>query len=141
MNELQFRPEEFLSVKTGDFLDKLHTVYLFVHDVKKSSSWYSKVLNIPLTIDEEIFGLLKIGPNEMCFHQADGKSPVSTGGSVAYWSVKSLKGAMDLFVKHGASLYRGSIEIPESNEGICQMKDPFGNVIGLRGKYKNGKDT
>ena len=120
-------------------MNKLHTVYLFVHDVKKSSSWYSKVLNIPLTIDEDKFGLIKIGHNEMCFHQADEKSPVSTGGSVAYWSVESLKEALDLFVKHGGSLYRGPIEIPKSNEAICQMKDPFGNIIGLREKYKNNK--
>ena len=123
------------------FLNKLHTVYLFVHNVKESSSWYSKVLNIPLTIDEDKFGLIKIGSNEMCFHPADDKSPVSTGGSVAYWYVEDLVEVSDLFVKHGGSLYRGPIEIPESDEGICQIKDPFGNVIGLRGKYKSNKDV
>ena len=118
-------------------MNKLHTVYLFVHNVKESSSWYSKVLNIPLTIDEDNFGLIKICSSEMCFHPVDDKSPVSTGGSVAYWHVEDLAEASDLFVKHGGSLYRGPIEIPESDEGICQIKDPFGNVIGLRGKYKN----
>ena len=118
-------------------MKKLHAIYLFVNDVKKSSAWYSKVLNIPLTIDEDNFGLIKIGQNEMCFHQADDKSPVSTGGSVAYWSVENLTETLSLFVKHGGSLYRGPIEIPETNEGICQMKDPFGNVIGLQGKYEN----
>ena len=34
----------------------------------------------------------------MCFHQADDKSPVSTGGSVAYWLVEDLTEALDLFV-------------------------------------------
>ena len=122
-------------------MKKLHSVYLFVSDVKKSSAWYSKVLNTPLTIDEDKFGLIKIGSNEMCFHQADEKSPVSTGGSVAYWSVENLTDTLDLFLKHGGLLYRGPIEIPESNEGICQIKDPFGNIIGLRGKYKANKKT
>ncbi|MDE0118619.1 MAG: hypothetical protein OXM55_01260 [Bdellovibrionales bacterium] len=116
-------------------MKNLHAVYLFVNDVKKSSSWYSKVLNIPLTIDEDKFSLIKIGSCELCFHPADDKSPVSTGGSVAYWYVENLTEAVDLFVNHGASLYRGPIEIPESDEGICQIKDPFGNVIGLQGKY------
>lgn len=110
---------------------------MFVHNVKKSSTWYSKVLNTPLTIDTDKFGLIKIGPNELCFHLADDKSPVSTGGSVAYWSVENLKETLNLFIKHGGSLYRGPIEIPETNKGICQIKDPFGNVISLRGKYIN----
>ena len=78
-------------------MKKLYAVYLFVSDVKKSSAWYSKVLNIPLTINEDKFGLIKIGQNELCFHQADDKSPVSTGGSVAYWSVENLTKVLDTF--------------------------------------------
>lgn len=117
-------------------LNKLHAIYLFVDDVRKSSSWYSKVLDISLDIDENNFGLIKLGNNELCFHQEDLKSPVSTGGCVGYWHVDDLKEAMNLFVEHGGIIYRGPIEIPENDEGICQIKDPFGNVIGLQGKYR-----
>lgn len=117
-------------------LNRLCALYLFVDDVKKSSSWYSKVLNIPLKINENHFGLIEIGDNQLCFHREDLKSPVSTGGCVGYWRVNDLRETANLFVKHGGVIYRGPIEIPENNEGICQIKDPFGNVIGLQGEYR-----
>lgn len=118
-------------------LNKLHAIYLFVDNVKDSSSWYSRVLKASLTIDEDNFGLIKIGENELCFHLADQKSPVSTGGCVGYWHVDNLIEVIDIFLKHGGITYRGPIEIPGNDEGICQIKDPFGNVIGLQGKFKN----
>ena len=96
-------------------------------------------MDIPLAIDDDNFGLIKIGENELCFHLADDKSPVTTGGSVSYWHVNDLLDVVDLFVENGGVIYRGPIEIPENDEGICQIKDPFGNVIGIQGKYrKNG---
>ena len=76
----------------------------------------------------------------MAFHQADCKSPKSTGGSVGYWLVRDLLKASELFVKNGAEIYRGPIVIPcfdqGTAQGICQIKDPFGNVFGLQGEYK-----
>ena len=117
-------------------LKKLHASYLFVENVKKSSLWYSKVLNTQLEIDEDNFGLIRIGDQELCFHQADSKSPASSGGCVGYWNVENLLAAANKFIEHGGIVYRGPIEIPESDEGICQIKDPFGNVIGLQGRCK-----
>jgi hypothetical protein len=32
----------------------------------------------------------------------------------------------------GATLYRGPIAL-EFNRRMCKLKDPFGNIIGLRG--------
>jgi predicted enzyme related to lactoylglutathione lyase len=118
---------------------KLHAIYFFVDDVKASSSWYGKVLGIPPDIDDENFGLFRIGIFELCFHKADKKSPVSTGGCVGYWQVDYLNEAIHLFVVHGGMIYRGPIEIPGEHEGICQIKDPFGNVIGLQGKFKKSE--
>ena len=114
-------------------LKKLHAIYLFSDNVKKSSAWYSNVLNTPLKIDEDNFGMLEVNGYEMCFHPSDQKSPASTGGSVGYWYVDSLMKAVNHFVESGGVIYRGPIEIPHSNEGICQIKDPFGNVMGLQG--------
>ena len=115
---------------------KLHAVYLFVPNVRVSASWYSKCLDISLTIDEENFALIDIEGCELCFHLSDNKSPTSTGGSVGYWQVDDLLQSANVFKENGGEIYRGPIEIPESDEGICQIKDPFGNVIGLQGKYK-----
>lgn len=117
-------------------LNKLHATYLFVENIRESSSWYSKVLDTQLEIDDDNFGLIRIGDNELCFHQADSKSPVSTGGCVGYWHVDNLMEVANAFVEHGGTIYRGPIEIPENDEGICQIKDPFGNVVGFQGKYR-----
>ncbi|MEZ4742942.1 MAG: VOC family protein [Bdellovibrionota bacterium] len=118
------------------FLKNIHANYLFVSDVKKSSSWYSKVLDLPLAIEEDNFALIKISDNELCFHLADYKTPALSGGSVTYWRVEDLVNAMQHFTKFGAKIYRGPISIDDSNEGICQIKDPFGSIIGLQGIYK-----
>ncbi|GAB6263071.1 hypothetical protein PSSHI_33150 [Photobacterium sp. R1] len=37
------------------------------------------------------------------------------------------------FESLGAKLYRGSMEI-ENGLSMCQVENPFGNLIGLRGK-------
>jgi len=37
--------------------------------------------------------------------------------------------------KLGASLYRGPMPI-EDGLGMCQLADPFGNLLGLRGLFQ-----
>ncbi|ELV8773465.1 glyoxalase/bleomycin resistance/dioxygenase family protein, partial [Vibrio harveyi] len=49
------------------------------------------------------------------------------------WSVGNLCVALADFQKLGARLYRGPMEI-EDGLSMCQVEDPFGNLIGLRGK-------
>jgi predicted enzyme related to lactoylglutathione lyase len=117
-------------------LKKHHATYLFVTNVRKSSAWYSKILSAPLIINEESFALIEIGDSELCFHLADTKSPVSTGGSVSYFYVDDLVNAAKVFEEEGAIIYRGPLKIDGTPEGICQIKDPFGNVIGLQGSFK-----
>ena len=41
---------------------------------------------------------------------------------------------VERFLCLGATLYRGPIAI-ENELFMCQVKDPFGNLIGLRGKW------
>ncbi|MBC7742314.1 MAG: glyoxalase/bleomycin resistance/dioxygenase family protein, partial [Bdellovibrionaceae bacterium] len=60
------------------------------------------------------------------------KSPLATGGSVGYWRVSDFDSTVKHFKNHGAELFRGPIQIPTA-ERICQIKDPFGNVIGIVG--------
>lgn len=118
-------------------LGSIKAVFMFVKNIKQSSAWYAEVFNLPLAIAEKNFALIKVGEVELCFHRADSKSPVSTGNSVTYWSVECLANSMKKLQEKGGSIYRGPIPIPESREGICQIKDPFGNVFGLQGAYEN----
>ncbi len=70
--------------------------------------------------------------------QADKKVGSGKLGTVMYWFIPNLLCAINHFKSLGAKLYRGPIFI-EDDLGMCQMEDPFGNLIGLRGKYE--KDT
>ena len=119
MNKSQFKSSK------GLFLNKLYTVYLFVRNVKESSSWYSKVLNIPLTINEDNFGLIKIGSNEMCFHPADDKSPVSTGGSVADWYVEDLEKHRTYLLNMVALFIEDPLKYQKVMKASVRLKTPL----------------
>ena len=113
-------------------LDHLEFVYLFVSDIHQSKDWYTRVLGTPPSIDIENFVEFRLGANAVCLHPADDKSPLTTGGSVGYWRVTDFKKTFDHFIAHGAELYRGPLDIGDGTY-IGQVKDPFGNVIGLTG--------
>jgi predicted enzyme related to lactoylglutathione lyase len=63
---------------------------------------------------------------------ADETLPSGAAGSVVYWRVADLDVALAEFKALGATLYRGPMQI-EGGEFICQVRDPWGNCIGLRG--------
>jgi predicted enzyme related to lactoylglutathione lyase len=101
----------------------------FVADIRQSRDWYENVLGCLPEQEMEHFAMFKVGRVELCLLRADDKSPVSTGGSVAYWEVDDFDAAVQHFLAHGATLHRGPAH--EENLWFCQILDPFGNVIGL----------
>jgi predicted enzyme related to lactoylglutathione lyase len=110
-------------------LKRVRSVMLFVADVRQSREWYEKVLGYLPDQEMEHFAMFKVGAVDFCLLRADDKSPVSTGGEVAYWEVDDFDAAVQHFLAHGAKLHRG----PAQEEGLrfCQILDPFGSVIGL----------
>jgi predicted enzyme related to lactoylglutathione lyase len=112
----------------------LDHVLMFVPSVREAAEWYSAVLQLPASFDDENFAAISVGSAQLCFHLADAKVPAGRAGQVAYWRVSSLIDASAKFKLAGASLYRGPLAI-DSGQGICQFADPFGNVFGLIGAY------
>lgn len=111
----------------------LDFVYLFTPDVHASKDWYQTVLGVDPVVDLDNYVEFRPGGHcGLCFHPADVKSPLTTGGSVGYWRVLNFKATVAHFQKHGAKIYRGPLEIG-NGDTICQMLDPIGNVIGLVG--------
>ncbi|EQD77918.1 Var1, partial [mine drainage metagenome] len=49
---------------------------------------------------------------------------------VAYWRVSDLREAMDHFIAHGCTLYRGPI-VGIDGQSVCQVRDVHGNVWGI----------
>ncbi len=108
------------------------SVFLFVSDIKKSQVWYEKLLGYSPNYVDERFAEFKFGTTSLCLHLADEKSPVTTGGCVAYWWVDDFEGVVQKMISSGGKIYRGPIATVE-NRQICQILDPFGNILGLEG--------
>jgi len=52
-----------------------------------------------------------------------------------YWSVDRFDAALRGFESAGAVLYRGPLRLDDAQgvQYMCQVRDPWGNCIGLRG--------
>ncbi len=107
-------------------------VYIFVEDLQPSKQWYQKVFNEVPEVDEVDVVQFRLGGSKFCLHLADAKSPLLSSGSIGYWRVAHLHSTIEILVKQGAKIHREPF-ILATGEQICQIQDPFGNVIGLIG--------
>jgi catechol 2,3-dioxygenase-like lactoylglutathione lyase family enzyme len=112
----------------------LDHVVMFVPAVRAAAAWYSSALGLPIAFLDDNFGYIKVGSSQLCFHVADEKADAGHRGQVAYWRVSSLSETRALLEQAGATLYRGPLVIG-NGEAICQMSDPFGNLLGLVGSH------
>ena len=78
------------------------------------------------------FECLEIDGIQIEFHPADEKVTSGAAGSVVYWATEDFDTTLAHMQSLGATLYRGPGVI-ENNERMCQVRDPWGNCIGLRG--------
>jgi predicted enzyme related to lactoylglutathione lyase len=64
---------------------------------------------------------------------ADEKVPSGAAGTVVYWWADDFDARRAQLESLRAVLYRGPMEI-EDGLVMCQFKDPFGNLLGVRGR-------
>jgi len=109
---------------------------LLVHvtDVCKALDWYSRAFVDAKAIyyPEFDFTALQIDGFLLEIVQADEKVGSDKFGTVLYWQVANLTETLTWFESLGAKLYRGPMAI-EDGLAMCQVEDPFGNLIGFRG--------
>jgi predicted enzyme related to lactoylglutathione lyase len=107
---------------------------IHVSDIKKGLVWYRKAF--PNSIVKEVNGFTFLDVNGFSLEMvlADEKVGSGKNGSVTYWEVTNLKFEILRFNKIGSEVYRGPMDIG-NGIGMCQVTDPFGNLIGLRGPY------
>lgn len=115
----------------------LNPIAVLVHvpDVPLGLTWYQKAFPMAESkyLAEFEFTVLNINGFSLEIVQADEKVGSGKKGTVLYWSVESINESLEHFIALGATLYRGPLKI-ENGLTICQVEDPFGNLIGLRGK-------
>jgi predicted enzyme related to lactoylglutathione lyase len=115
-------------------LQSLDHVVMFVPAVRAAAEWYSSALGLPIAVLDDNFAYIQVGSSQLCFHVADAKADAGHHGQVAYWRVSSLAGTCARLERAGGSLFRGPLDIG-SEDRVCQIADPFGNLLGLIGTH------
>ena len=102
-------------------------------DWREGLDWYSKAFPDAerIKVAEYVYEYLLIEGVALEVVQEDEKVPSGAAGSVVYWKTDNFDQKLRLLETLGAQLYRGPKEI-EGGRRMCQVKDPFGNLIGLR---------
>ena len=118
----------------GGYLKPI-AVLIHVPDVNIGLQWYQKAFPMATVtyLPESNFTVLSMDGFMLEIVQADEKVGVGKSGTVLYWSVENINISLDFFHSIGAKLYRGPLNI-ENGFLMCQVEDPFGNLIGLQGK-------
>ena len=109
-------------------------VLIHVSDIAAGLAWYQKAFPeaVRKRLPEFDFEFLVVGAVNIEIVLADEKVLSGPFGSIVYWQVPELKAALQHMQSIGATLYRGPMQI-EEGLGMCQVRDPWGNCIGLRG--------
>ena len=108
-------------------------VMVHVADVDAGLVWYQKAFPSALRtlVTEPFFEYLEVNGVSIEIVSADEKVASGAAGSIVYWQVEDFDAALQHMQSIGATLYRGPLKI-EKHKRICQVRDPWGNCIGLR---------
>ena len=109
-------------------------VLVHVSDVQAALAWYQRAFPqaVRTRVESFDFEFLKLDDIQLEIVPSDEKVSSGAAGSVVYWNVADFDAALSHFEGLGAKLYRGPMEI-ESGLRTCQVRDLWGNCIGLRG--------
>lgn len=115
-------------------------VLVHVADMDEGLSWYRNAFpDAALEVSYPSgFAFLKIGATQPEIVPADEKVGSGAAGSVVYWWVNDFEKALTGLKAAGAVLYRGPLKI-DDELWMCQLRDPWGNCIGIRGPLAVGR--
>ena len=117
-------------------------VMYFVSDREQAAAWYAKFFGTTLTyLDDDRVFFVRTGYQDIWFHQADEKVGSGSAGQVSYWKVNDFDTVIQRALEMEAQLYRGPLRRYEDHLWMCQLKDPFGNLIGIIGPSESHDDS
>jgi catechol 2,3-dioxygenase-like lactoylglutathione lyase family enzyme len=106
-------------------------VFCFVPDLAAATAWYTDRLGVPPGLRAVQMVRFDLGGSSLTLHSFDDFNTGGPGGCVAYWDVADVDTVTAEWVRHGATAHRGPKTIM-TGERLCQLLDPFGNLIGIR---------
>ncbi|MGA4635016.1 VOC family protein [Pseudomonas solani] len=112
---------------------RILSILLHVGDWRAATDWYQRAFPEakPVLPSTDDYGHLEMGGVVLEIVNADDKVASGAAGTVVYWAVDDLDAEVLRLGQLGASLYRGPLAL-EDGDRICQVRDPWGNCIGLR---------
>lgn len=107
---------------------------IHVPDDKVGLEWYTKAFPEATMVElsEFQFKCLSIHGINLEIVPTDEKVGCGPVGIAVDWLVEDFDEAFNHLTRLGATLFRGPGKI-ENGWRMCKLKDPFGNLIGLRG--------
>ncbi|MCX4791920.1 VOC family protein [Streptomyces sp. NBC_01221] len=113
----------------------VRTVMVFADDPERSARWWASVLGTEVHFDAagaSVYAWVDVGDIELGFHPADPVNNPPGASPVVYWSVDNVAAVRQRLLAAGCTHHRGPLAVDDTRT-ICQIKDPFGTVIGLDG--------
>lgn len=109
---------------------------LFAENPAEVSAWYAGWLDVdPAWLEPGGAAVLNVGEVELVFHPADPVKNPPGSSTVVYWHTRDLRQDMERLCAQGATRHRGPLAL-DAGRSICQLLDPWGNVIGLDGPMR-----
>lgn len=116
-------------------------IYIPKRDHVEALNWYQKAFPQArkIKLSDFDFSYLDIEGVSLEIVTADQKVGVGVAGSVIYWSCADFQKRLDYLLSIGAKMFCGPLDI-ENNMRMCQVKDLWGNAIGIRGSKTDGQN-
>ena len=112
---------------------RVASVMYFVDEPPTAGAWYAKHLFGGISLREDAgFVWLEVGGVEVGFHPKDEAKNPPGGGAVVYWWVENFVRTREVLLAAGCAAWRGPLRLTQTRV-ICQLRDPFGNIMGLEG--------
>jgi predicted enzyme related to lactoylglutathione lyase len=106
-------------------------VSYFVSDLAAATEWYSARLGAEPATRAAQLVMFDLPGTRLTLHEADAFNQPGPSGTVPYWTVPDVDATVAEWSEQGARAHRGPKTIM-TGERLCQMLDPFGNLVGLR---------
>src|SRR5687767_15253764 len=104
----------------------LATVIYHVPDLDRAKAWYATAFRQQPYFDQPFYVGFNIGGYELGLDPSGKAGP---GGSVAYWRVPEIEGALRHFVATGATVVAPVQDVGDGIK-VATVADSFGNLIG-----------
>lgn len=111
----------------------IRAVMFFVDSPRNAGQWYADHVGggAPLHVDGD-FAWFEVGTLEVGFHPSDDDLNPRGASQVVYWQTDDVEAARQRLLSAGCAPHRGPLTVSPDRQ-ICQVLDPFGNVLGLDG--------